>query len=154
MHVVRNLELLKEMAINEYIERSKENEEEVVQPVEKKVKSKKAATPKNSKSNALTQILNGEFLTREFVLNNLSFIFFVIFLLLLIVGKGYYGKQLSKDVDKTQSELDEKNAEFIEAKARLEMMTRRFRLVKRLGPQGLKETQNNTKVIRIKKENK
>lgn len=154
MHVVRNLELLKEMAINEYIERSKENEEEVVQPVEKKVKSKKAATPKNSKSNALTQILNGEFLTREFVLNNLSFIFFIIFLLLLIVGKGYYGKQLSKDVDKTQSELDEKNAEFIEAKARLEMMTRRFRLVKRLGPQGLKETQNNTKVIRIKKENK
>lgn len=154
MHVVRNLELLKEMAINEYIERSKEIEEEVVQPVEKKVKSKKAATPKNSKSNALTQILNGEFLTREFVLNNLSFIFFIIFLLLLIVGKGYYGKQLSKDVDKTQSELDEKNAEFIEAKARLEMMTRRFRLVKRLGPQGLKETQNNTKVIRIKKENK
>ena len=154
MHVVRNLELLKEMAINEYIERSKENEEEVVQPVEKKVKSKKAATPKNSKSNALTQILNGEFLTREFVLNNLSFIFFIIFLLLMIVGKGYYGKQLSKDVDKTQSELDEKNAEFIEAKARLEMMTRRFRLVKRLGPQGLKETQNNTKVIRIKKENK
>lgn len=151
---MRNLELLKEMAINEYIERSKENEEEVVQPVEKKVKSKKAATPKNSKSNALTQILNGEFLTREFVLNNLSFIFFIIFLLLLIVGKGYYGKQLSKDVDKTQSELDEKNAEFIEAKARLEMMTRRFRLVKRLGPQGLKETQNNTKVIRIKKENK
>lgn len=142
------------MAINEYIERSKENEEEVVQPVEKKVKSKKAATQKNSKSNALTQILNGEFLTREFVLNNLSFIFFIIFLLLLIVGKGYYGKQLSKDVDKTQSELDEKNAEFIEAKARLEMMTRRFRLVKRLGPQGLKETQNNTKVIRIKKENK
>jgi cell division protein FtsL len=151
---VQNLELLKEMAINEYIERSKENEEEIIQPVEKKVKLKKVATPKNSKPNALTQILNGEFLTREFVLNNLSFIFFIIFLLLLIVGKGYYGKQLSKDVDKTQAELDEKNAEFIEAKARLEMMTRRFRLVKRLSPQGLKETQNNTKVIRIKKENK
>ncbi len=154
MHVVQNLELLKEMAINEYIERSKENEEEIIQPVEKKVKPKKVATPKNSKPNALTQILNGEFLTREFVLNNLSFIFFIIFLLLLIVGKGYYGKQLSKDVDKTQAELDEKNAEFIEAKARLEMKTRRFRLVKRLSPQGLKETQNNTKVIRIKKENK
>lgn len=151
---MQNLELLKEMAINEYIERSKENEEEIIQPVEKKVKPKKVATPKNSKPNALTQILNGEFLTREFVLNNLSFIFFIIFLLLLIVGKGYYGKQLSKDVDKTQAELDEKNAEFIEAKARLEMKTRRFRLVKRLSPQGLKETQNNTKVIRIKKENK
>lgn len=148
-----NLELLKEMSINEYIERSKETEvEEVVQPVEKKVKSKKTTTPKNSKSNALAQILNGEFLTREFVLNNLSFIFFIIFLLLLIVGKGYYGKQLSKDVEKTQVELDEKTAEYIESKARLEIMTRRFRLAERLGPKGLKETQNNTKVIRVKKE--
>jgi hypothetical protein len=152
---VQNLELLKEMSINEYIERSKETEEEeVVQPVEKKVRSKKTATPKNSKPNALAQILNGEFLTREFVLNNLSFIFFIIFLLLLIVGKGYYGKQLSKDVDKTQAEFDEKTAEYIESKARLEITTRRFRLVERLGPKGLKETQNNTKVIRIKKENK
>jgi cell division protein FtsL len=141
------------MSINEYIERSKETEEaEVVQPVEKKVRSKKTTTPKSSKPNALAQILNGEFLTREFVLNNLSFIFFIIFLLLLIVGKGYYGKQLSKDVEKTQVELDEKTAEYIESKARLEIMTRRFRLADRLGPKGLKETQNNTKVIRVKKE--
>ena len=55
-------------------------------------------------------------------------------------------------MEKTQVELDEKTAEYIESKARLEIMTRRFRLVERLGPKGLKETQNNTKVIRVKKE--
>ena len=138
------------MADNEYID--KEVAEEAAKKVaqkEKKTKSK----PKNAKPNAFTQILNGDFLTREFVLNNLNFIFFIIFLLLLIVGKGYYGKQLSKDVDTTQKELDEMTADYIESKAKLEETTRRYRLVEKLGPKGLKETENKTKVIRLKKEN-
>jgi hypothetical protein len=124
------------MADNEYID--KEVAEE--------------AAKKDAKPNAFTQILNGDFLTREFVLNNLNFIFFIIFLLLLIVGKGYYGKQLSKDVDATQKELDEMTADYIESKAKMEEVTRRYRLVEKLGPKGLKETQNKTKVIRLKKE--
>jgi hypothetical protein len=95
--------------------------------------------------------LNGDFLTREFVLNNLNFIFFIILLLLLIVGKGYYGKQLSKDVDDAQKELDEMTADYVEAKAKMEEETRRYRLVQRLGPRGLVESEDSTKVIRLKK---
>jgi hypothetical protein len=66
------------------------------------------------------------------------------------VGKGYYGKQLSKDVDTTQKEVDELTADFVEAKARFEEETRRYKLVERLEKRGLKESQNETKVIRIK----
>lgn len=140
------------MADNEYIDKEKLEAERI--KAEKKGK-KVDTKPKNSKPNAFTQILNGEFLTREFVLNNLSYIFFIILLLLLIVGKGYYGKQLSKDVDTAQKELDEMTADYIEAKARMEEETRRFKLVEKLGPSGLKETVNPTKVIRLKKpENK
>lgn len=139
------------MADNEYIDKEKaEAESKKAEQKEKKTKSK----PKNSKPNAFTQILNGDFLTREFILNNLNYIFFVILLLLLIVGKGYYGKQLSKDVDATQKELDEMTADYIEAKAKMEEETRRFKLVQKLGPLGLKETINQTKVIRLKKETK
>jgi len=137
------------MADNEYIDKEKaEAESKKAQVKEKKSKPK----PKNAKPNAFTQILNGEFLTREFVLNNLSFIFFIILLLLLIVGKGYYGKQLTTDVINTQKELDEMNADYIEAKAKMEEETRRYKLVEKLGPKGLKETVNPTKVIRLKKE--
>lgn len=110
------------------------------------------AANRRKTSRALTQILNGDFLTKEFVLNNLNFIFFIIFLLLLLVGKGYYGKQLSSDVDKTQKELDELTAEYVEAKAKLEEETRRQVLVEKLADRGLKETVNPTKVIRLKKE--
>ena len=102
-------------------------------------------------SRAFTQILNGDFLTKEFVLNNLSYIFFVIFMLLLVVAKGYYGKQLSKDVETTQHDLDEITAEYVEVKAAIEEATRRQVLVEKLEPKGLKETVNPTKVIRLKK---
>lgn len=119
-------------------------------PEVKPKKPKKASAGKTSR--AFNQILNGEFLTKEFVLNNLNFIFFVIFLLLLVVAKGYYGKQLSKDVDTTQKEVDEITAEYVEAKAKLEEVTKRQVLVEQLGPKGLKETVNPTKVIRLKDE--
>lgn len=139
------------MSDNEYIDKDQLAEEaKKVEQKEKKAKSK----PKSSKPNAFTQILNGDFLTREFVLNNLNFIFFIILLLLLIVGKGYYGKQLSKDVDATQTELDDLTADYIEAKAKMEEETRRYKLVEKLGSRGLTESQNQTKVIRLKKKEK
>lgn len=131
---------------NEFV---KKPEPEVVKEKPRKA-AKKASAERGKTSRAFTQILNGEFLTKEFVLNNLNFIFFIIFLLLLTVGKGYYGKQLLKDVERTQKELDEVTAEYVEAKAKLEEDTRRQVLVEKLENRGLKETVNPTKVIRIK----
>ncbi len=118
-----------------------------------KIKQEKAAAkkPKSNKPNAFVQILNGDFLTKEFMLNNLNYIFFVIFLLILMVAKGYYGKQLASDVVKTQRELDEITADYFAAKAKLEEDTRRTKLVEELESTGLKETVNPTKVIRVEK---
>jgi ABC-type transport system involved in cytochrome bd biosynthesis fused ATPase/permease subunit len=103
---------------------------------------------KTNKSSAFAQILNGDFLTREFVLNNLNYIFFIMLLLLILISKGYYGKQINKDIDNAQRNLDQHAAEYIEAKARLELVTRRYRMAKRLESRELKETKNATKVIR------
>ncbi len=118
--------------------------------------AKTQATPpkdrKGSKVNAFAQILNGEFLTKSFVLDNLNYIFFIMLLLLVLISKGYYGKQLTKDTDAAQRNLDQHAAEFIEAKARLELVTRRFKMAERLASRELKETQNATKVIRIKQQ--
>jgi len=136
---------------NEFLDRTQLDEKEAVQQEKekKKIIKKKAAAAK--KPNAFVQIMNGDFLTREFMLNNLNFIFFIIFLLLLVVGKGYYGKELTKEVNDTQLELNEVTSDYFESKARLEEETRRVRLVDELESTGLKETVNPTKVIRIKK---
>jgi ABC-type transport system involved in cytochrome bd biosynthesis fused ATPase/permease subunit len=125
-----------------------ENGEKTGTQSENKTSSKKST---GKKSNALMQILNGEFLTKEFFLNNLNYIFFIMALLLVIVSKGYYGKQLIDETNKTQRELDQKAAEYIEAKSRLEFVTRRYKLVEKLKSRDLQESQNTKKVIRLKK---
>ena len=118
----------------------------------KKAPSSENETKKRSgKASAFSQILNGDFLTKEFVLNNLNYIFFLIELLLLIIAKGYYGKQISVDIDNAQREYDQNAAEYIEVKSKLEAVTRRYKLVERLEKRELKETKNATKVIRLKK---
>ena len=129
---------------NEYLDKEQQSTEET--------STKKAAKKKKKKKHSLfVQILNGDILSKEFIIANLNFIFFVIFLLLLVIAKGYYGKQLVTDIAKEQKELDELTSDFVEAKARLEEDTRRIKLVKELESTGLKETENPTKVIKVKK---
>jgi len=133
---------------------------EAAEKKEKKSKSYKAGADgkkkpeRVSRPNLLVQVLNGEILTRDFVVNNLTFIFFILLLLLLMVSKGYYGKQLQKDINDRQEELDAQTAEYIENKARLEELTTRYRLKRVLEKKGLKESVNPVKVIRIKDDKK
>lgn len=139
---------------NEFIDKSQLDQPVAAEskPKKKKKEKKSKKKPTSNKPNAFVQILNGDFLTREFILNNLNFIFFIMLLLLLMVAKGYYGKQLSADLVRTQTELDVITSDYFEAKAKLEEDTRRIKLVDKLQSTGLKETVNPTKVIRIKKE--
>ena len=100
---------------------------------------------------ALTQILNGEFLTKSFVLNNLPYIFFIILLLIVFVAKGYYVKQLKSEIKINQTELNQNAADYIEFKTQLESETKRYKLVEKLKDRELKESLNATKVIRVNK---
>lgn len=139
---------------NEFLDRAQLDEQETAEKKKAKKKTAKKKVSKARKPNAFVQILNGDFFTKEFMMGNLNFIFFIILLLLMVVGKGYYGKRLVKDVVSTQERLDEVTSDYFEAKARLEEETRRVRLVEELESSGLKETVNPTKVIRIKKDKK
>ena len=117
--------------------------------------SKKKITSQSDRNvrknpNALTQILNGEFLTKSFVLNNLPFIFFGLFLLILFVSKGYYVKQINDDIKETELEVNQNAAEFLEVKSSFESKTKRQDLIEKLTDRNLKESLNATKVIRIK----
>ena len=136
---------------NEFLERAQLGEQDKAEKKKEKKKAAKKKVAKERKPNAFVQILNGDFFTREFMLNNLNFIFFIILLMILVVAKGYYGKQLSKDVTTTQEELKEAKSDYYEAKTRLEEETGSDRLKDELEPSGLKQTENPINVIRIKK---
>ena len=135
---------------NEYIKKEDVIEEVSQSPVKKKAKKKKAG--KNS--NIFLQILNGEFLVQDFVINNLTYVFFLFAMFIIVISKGYYGKSLVKEMESTQVELDAKTAEFVETRAKLEEATKREILIKKLEARGLYETTKPAKVIRIKRESK
>jgi len=137
------------MSANKYIERIEDDEPEELQPVEPRERD--AESKASSKGpNKVAQILSGDFLAREFFIKNLGFIFFLMMLLLLLVAKGYYVKQLSDNITKSEAELDDINADYVELKARFLEETRRDRLVEKLEGTGLKEPTSPPKVIRVK----
>lgn len=115
-------------------------------------KKKKTNKKKSTSVSVVKQILNGEFLVQDYVVQNLGFVFFLFLMFLLVISKGYYSKGLIKDIETTQTDLDAKTAEYVESKARLEEVTRRDVLVRRLTPRGVLETTKPAKVIRVKRE--
>ena len=117
----------------------------------KKKRSRRFFKSGGKQSKTMVQIMNGEFLTKRFFMNNLTYIFFVIFLLILIVTKGYYVSHLSNDISDTETEVENITADYVETKAALEELTRRTELIELLSPLGLRETVNPTKVIRLDK---
>lgn len=135
---------------NEYIESSGKKEK----PKKARKKWLNLKRPKGaaSKGENISDWITGDALESEFVKKHLAYIFFIICLLVLVVSKGYYVKQLANDIGKTEEELSQITADYIEYKARLEEETKRINLISKLRPLGLKETVNPTKVIRIEKE--
>lgn len=135
---------------NEYIKKEDVIEEVSQSPAKKSSQKRK----EGKKANIFLQILNGEFLVQDFVINNLGYVFFLFAMFIIVISKGYYGKSLVKEMETTQTELDAKTAEFVETRAKLEQATKREILIKKLEGRGLYETTKPAKVIRIKQESK
>ena len=119
-----------------------------------------AAATANSKSatalgkdNFFLQILNGEFMKKEFYINNLLFFFFLFGLIFLTVAKQYFVNDLVKTTEKKQKSVDQMTSDFVSLKTRLEEETERISLTEKLEANGLKESVKPTKVIRIKENN-
>lgn len=114
-------------------------------------KKKDKRVKENGKSISFMDIISGDFLLRDFIFGNLPFVLFLVFLGLILVSKGYYAKQLIKDINKNQIELDAVTADYVEAKAKLEEETMRGNLVEILKEREVKEATSPVKVIKVEK---
>ena len=102
-------------------------------------KKKKTANDRISESRALNQLMNGDFLTKKYVLDNFPFLAFVGFLIVLLIAKGYYMQELNNNIEKTKIELGEINAQKVTYGSELYLKKRRKNMVDKLEPLGLKE---------------
>ncbi|MCH2213782.1 MAG: hypothetical protein MK086_01295 [Flavobacteriales bacterium] len=116
----------------------------------KKEESKKAK--KNGFSKGIGSLLNGSFLTRQLVQNNMPFIFFLVFIMICYISYGYFAEQNAKDLVQAESELREVKAANLSVNARLEKRKQQSEVAKDISELGLKESTEPPKVIRLPKQ--
>lgn len=119
----------------------------------KKKKKSKEKKVKQEKSFTVMDIISGEFLLKDFIMSNIPYIAFIGLLGLLLISKGYYAKQLNREIRQSQELLDAVTTDYVELKAKLEEETMRSNLLESLKENGLIETTDPVKVIRIEKKN-
>ena len=130
------------MDSNTYIE----NKEEQAKPkAETTTKSKK----KSNKS--LVKILSGDFLSEKTLVDNLPFIGFVGFLLIVLIGWGYYTESIAKEEARLEKALGELNSEYFTLGSEYNRLSRQTQVANRLKDTGLTESVDPPKKIKVKK---
>lgn len=135
---------------NKYNENIETNSEEPIvgQPT---VESEPKKKNKVFSGRFFIQLMNGDFLTRDYFLNNLPFTFFIGFLFVVIIAWGYYGETIAKKEVQLEKELGELNAEYYTLTAEYNSQRGRRQIAERLAPLGVKESVSSPKKIRVKK---
>ncbi len=117
--------------------------------VEEKVKETKAR-PKKKSAIAFKKILNGEFLSRTEIIDNLPFISYIAFLMVLLISWGYYTESVGKEEAKLEKDLGELNSEYFTLGSEYNRLSRQTQVAERLKETGLKESVNPPNKIKVK----
>ncbi len=115
--------------------------------IEEKVKTPKK---KPKKKTAFKKILNGEFLSQKEIIDNLPFISFIAFLMVLLISWGYYTESVGREEAKLEKELGELNSEYFTLGSEYNRLSRQTQVADRLKETGLKESINPPKKIKVK----
>lgn len=112
-------------------------------------KTKKKETQKrNGFARNVNAVLSGKFLTREYVLSNLGFIFFCVFIMVCYIGYGYYAEKNLKELAKSESDLQELKARNLSTHARLEQLKQQSQVAQSIKNLGLLESTAPPVVLR------
>jgi len=138
---------------NKYTSEKDKTEKSETTSATKKTATSSAAEKKERRSTARTfvQIMNGEILTKDTVLNNLPFTFFIGFLFIVMIAWGYYAETVTKREIQLEKDLGELNSEFFTLTADYNMQRGRRQIANRLEHTGVKESQTSPKKIRVRK---
>lgn len=137
------------MSANEFLDQEKVDAREAL----KEVKAEKKAVKKDVTQSRRTfvQIMNGEFLSRDNFVTNLPFVFFLGFLLVVLIGWGYYAETVTKKEVKLEKELEELNSEYFTLGSAYNAARGRRSVAEKLNGTGVEESMSSPKKIRVKK---
>lgn len=112
----------------------------------KETRTKKS---KNGFARNLNEVFTGKFLTREYVQENLGFIFFCVFIMVSYIGYGYFAEKNLKDLAKSESDLQELKARNLSTHARLEQLKQQSQVAKSIEALGLVESTSPPVILKV-----
>ena len=118
---------------------------------EAKLKAKPSTKKKKKSNKSLVKILSGDFLSEKTLVDNLPFVGFVGFLLVVLISWGYYTESIAKEEAKLEKELGELNSEYFTLGSEYNRLSRQTQVANRLKESGLMESVDPPKKIKVKK---
>ncbi len=85
-------------------------------------------------------LLEGDFLSRQGVVRNLPFLFFLAVVAIIYIANTYYAEKTFKEIEATKNELKELRYQYITTKSTLMFHSQQIEIGKRAAQLGLKET--------------
>lgn len=104
------------------------------------VKNKPANVKKGKVARSFIDVINGNFLAKESVVNSLPYIFFLTFIGLCYIGNGYYAEDSVRAINSMTNELKELRSEYITTKSELMFKSKQSEVASALEPLGIKES--------------
>jgi hypothetical protein len=142
------------MSANEFINKEEADklriEEELQAKKDSKKKPKKSDTKSRSGGRIVVQIMNGDFLSKDWFIGHLPFTFFVAFLMVVMIGWGYYVETVIKTEVRLQEELGELESEFFTLNSEYNTKKGREQIIQKLPADGPKENRVAPKKIQVK----
>ena len=118
---------------------------------EEQVKPKKQKKSSSKVTKSIMDVINGNVLTRDYVISNLPFICFLTVLMLAYIGLGYYAERNAKKIEQIENDLVEKNSEFISVKTELNMVSNPAQVADSTSSMGLVESRDfPPRIIKVK----
>lgn len=98
-------------------------------------------------SRAIARVLNGEFLTREEVVDHIPFLLYVCLFFILTIALGYSFDNTEREKVKLREQLLELNAEYKTLKTELEARKQHSNVSQRIDELGLEEARTAPVII-------
>jgi len=139
------------MSENEFLNKAESEKIKAAEEAKKpKRKKKRAAKAEKGNARMVVQIMNGEFLSKDWFVKNLGFTFYVGFLLVVLIGWGYYTETVIKNEVNLKTELGELESEFFTLNS--EVITKRGRdnLKENIPAKGPKENRVSPHKLKVK----
>ena len=104
-----------------------------------------------SKGSFFNNYLGGDVFSKKTVIQQLPFVLYVVFLLMLYITNTYIAEDVNREVLMKTKLLEDRHVEYVYNKSEITRMTKQSELAKILKNKGIKESVEPLKKITVKK---